>query len=250
MKPRKAHLISSYLILFVFAIFSYPASAEKTLYENGELLVSKEKDVTGDGIPDKIAISGIPYDAKSQFQKKMFITVNSPPDFLKVPLEGGYNPSLFFADFNGDHVCDVFAQADTGGSGGTVKGYTFSFKGGRVKESSVPPPVSAGGEFLDGYLAKITLKNHKPVIMDVSSRKQEYERLGIYQKGRLNEPAELLIDTYSSLKIIKVSGNKKGIRGIQRISGAYHADALAEVISDWGYTNGKWQMISAEIRKI
>ena len=58
-----------------------------------------------------------------------------------------------------------------------------------------------------------------------------------------------MVDPYSTLKpiIIKEKEDPYGLKAIQQVSGAYHADGIAFVESTWYYENGKWNLIHTKV---
>jgi hypothetical protein len=157
---------------------------------------------------------------------------------------------LHFADFTDDGISDIFVTVETGGSGGTINAFAYSFKNGQIKNLHVPSGVPVTAQFINGYRAKIKIPGQAAVYLDVSARKAEYEKLGLYKDGVVNEATELMVDPFSSWKIIPLLNNKNGLAGIQRVSGAYHADALVDIHSVWEYKDEKWQLIQASVKPI
>ena len=56
-----------------------------------------------------------------------------------------------------------------------------------------------------------------------------------------------MVDPYSTLKPIIVKDDSYGLKGVQQISGAYHADGIAFVESTWYYENGKWNLMDTKV---
>ncbi|RFU68681.1 hypothetical protein [Bacillus sp. V59.32b] len=232
------------IVLFV-SIGYNPAAVQGNTKLDEQTVVIKKHDVTGDGKLDSVFIEGVLYESQSLFLKEIKLVVKvAKGKKINVPLDAGYEPKLEFVDFNRDGVDDVFITIPTGSSGGIINNYAYTFTGEKAVDLTVPPPVEINGQFLDNYNVHMSIPLQKPFFLDVSDRKKDYERIGLYQpNGRLNEPTEVMVDPYSLLKIIDSKDGGKGLRGSQRVSGAYHADALADVYSEWEYHDGKWELV-------
>lgn len=218
--------------------------------EEVEKINTEHMDVTGDKKLDTIIISGEKYEDDSPFYREIFLDVElSDGATYHLPLQAGYDPIIDYVDLNNDGVLDVFITIDSGGSGGIQYYHGFSFKNGKLKDLGAPPPVNIYGQFLDNYQAEITIGKKKELI-DLSSRKKDYEELGIYLNGQLSEPTELMVDEYSKMKVRKNNRNKTILIGSQLVSGAYHADGIARVESTWIWKNNKWNLISTEIKPL
>ncbi|MDQ0220471.1 hypothetical protein ELQ35_14045 [Peribacillus cavernae] len=243
---RRPDSLLKFLFIFSCVLFSYQAvAAGKTPTQDAQTIVTKALDVTGDGKVDSISIKGVPYEQGSKFLKEIKLVVNGgKAQKVSVSLDAGYEPKLQFADFNRDGVDDVFITIPTGSSGGLVNSYAYTFLNDKAFDLTVPPPVAITGQFLDNYKAAISVPLQKTITLDVSDRKKDYERIGLYQlNGKLNEPTEVMVDPYSVLNITDIQGLGQGLKGIQRVSGAYHADGLADVSSEWVYRKGKWELL-------
>ncbi|PLS14683.1 hypothetical protein CVD28_26910 [Bacillus sp. M6-12] len=248
---KKIILISVYLFITVISVIGLQHVKAANEQDSKVIPIKTlKKDVTGDNRREKISLVGVPYEDNNSFFKNIYLIVKEKNGRkVKVPLEGGYEPKINFADFNHDRIKDVLVTVSTGGSGGLISSYVYSFAGGRTKNLTVPPPVSVTAQFEEDYKASIAVGGKKPVTIDVSSRKEDYARLGLYNKGKLNEPTELMVDPYSVMKIVRLPGGK-GLKGVQRVSGAYHADALADIASVWFYKDGEWRMVKSSVKPL
>lgn len=128
--------------------------------------------------------------------------------------------------------------------------YLYTLKDFKLIDLSVPDPLVINSQFENGYKATISIQNTKQsYTFDLRDRSEEYERLGLYVNGKLSEPTELMVNPYSTLKIIPIEG-KKGLLGVQRISGAFNADTIAFVESFWLYEDGKWILKDTKVMKM
>nr|WP_041965276.1 hypothetical protein [Mesobacillus selenatarsenatis] len=245
-------------LLITFSAFFFMSLTALTGVYAGEsnektVTISEEKvDVTGDGKKDLIYVKGVPYEEGAQFFKKIFLKVRaSNGEIYKIELDSGYDPATIYKDLNHDSIKDIFISVPTGGSGGLSNFYLYSLKDFQVTNLTVPEPLAVNSQFEDGYKASINIQETgQSYSFDLSDRKDEYERLGLYQDGKLNEPTELMVLPFGTLKPIKVKDNLYGLKGIQRINGAYNADGIANIESTWIYEKGKWHLINAEVKSL
>jgi len=214
-----------------------------------QTILKEEADVSGDGKPDIIQITGNHYEEGSSYLKDIYLEISgSDGHKYQAELDSGYEPTLKLVDLNHDGIDDMFISIPTGGSGGISNYFLYTFKDFSLTDIGVPEPLMITSQFLDGYKASMTIDNTgQTYTFDLKSRKKDYKRLGLYTNGKLNEPRELMVDPYSTLKPIQVKGESYGLKGIQQVSGAYHADGIAFVESTWYYENGKWNLVDTKV---
>ncbi|WP_338469372.1 hypothetical protein R4Z10_11090 [Niallia sp. XMNu-256] len=217
-----------------------------------QTLIKEEEDISGDGKLDQIEIKGIPYDDGSAYLREIYLVITgSNGKKVKKELDGGYEPTLKRVDLNHDGIDDLLISIPTGGSGGLSNFFIFSFKDFQLTDlGGGPEPLNITSQFLNNYKAVMTIDNTgETFTFDLKNRKKDYNRLGLYTRGMLNEPRELMVDPYSTLKpiVVKEKGETLGLKAIQQVSGAYHADGIAFVESTWYYENGKWNLIHTKV---
>lgn len=244
------------LITFsAFFFMSFTAFAGVYTGESNEktVTISEDKvDVTGDGKKDLIYVKGVPYEEGAQFLKKIFLKIRaSNGEIYKIDLEGGYDPATKYKDLNHDSVKDIFISIPTGGSGGLSNYFLYSLRDFQVTNLTVPEALAVSSQFEDGYKASIKIEETgQSYSFNLSDRKDDYERLGLYQDGKLNEPTELMVLPFGLLEPVKVKNGLYGLKGSQRINGAYNADGIANLESSWLYEDGKWKLLSAEVKPL
>lgn len=244
-------------LLFAFAAFFFMSLSAITGVYAGEeeekiITISKEKvDVSGDMKEDTVYIKGIYYEEGAAFLKEVFLEIAaSDGKTYKAELAGGYKPQIQFEDLNRDAIEDMYISIPTGGSGGLSNFYLFSLKDFKLSDLTVPTPLIINSQFENGYKASVSIQDtSQSYSFDLRDRGKEYERLGLYVNGKLSEPTELMVNPYSTLKITPVEG-EKGLLGVQRISGGYHADTIAFVESFWLYEKGKWVLKNTKVMKM
>jgi hypothetical protein len=240
------------LALMAFLFLSLNAfTGAYALEEKGGMLtlLQDERDISGDGKNDMITITGIPYEEGISYLKQIFLHVSvSGGKTYKLDLKSGFDPTIDYIDLNHDGILDLFISIPTGGSGGLSNYFLYSLADEQLIDIGIPDSLTITSQFQNGYKAAMKIENTgETYSFDLKNRKKEYNRLGLYQKGKLNEPTELTVEPFSLLKPKKVKNDQFGLKGIQQISGAYHADGIAFVESKWLYENGKWNIVSTKV---
>jgi hypothetical protein len=205
-----------------------------------------KKDVTGDGKKDTITLKAIPFSPDALFLKQIWADIKtSKGSDIRIDYEGGYEPKIQFVDLNHDGIKDMLYSAATGGSGGLYNMALDTLADNKLVNIGLPEPLTIQAQFEDQYKASITfVDTNQSYTVDLSDRKEEYERLGIYTDGNLNEPMELMVGPYAFFEPVKILGKRgKGLKGYQQISGAYHADGIGTATSYWYYEKGEWKLI-------
>lgn len=243
-------------IIFAFAAFFMMSLSTITGVYAGEdkkddmiAIIDEKADISGDGKEDFVSIKGIRYEDDSDFLREVYIQIQaSNGEKYKAKLEAGFDPQLQFIDMNQDGIKDLFISVETGGSGGVSNYYLYSLKDFELTDLTVPETVMMTTHFEDDYKAStIIQETGDTYTFDLKTRAKDYEKLGLYSKGRLNEPMELMVDPYSTLKPVKLKDGTNGLRGLQRISGANHADSIAFIESQWKYVNEQWALNSVKV---
>ncbi|KAB2331502.1 hypothetical protein F7731_18080 [Cytobacillus depressus] len=246
MKKEMVFALAAFFFLSMSALTGVYADENDNKWQT----ISKEKvDITGDGKKDLIIIKGLPYEEGTEFLKEIEMEIKTTnKKSLTINFDGGFNPRADYIDLNHDGLKDIFVAVDTGGSGGITKHYLYTAKNSTLTYLSVPDPLVINSQFLDGYKASITIQETgESYTFNLSNRAKDYEKTGLYQNGKLSEPTELMVDPYSLLKPVQISGKQYGLKGTQAVSGAYHADGIAIIESLWIYENGKWTLKNTRV---
>jgi hypothetical protein len=232
------------LIFTIISLASLTAITGVYAFEEKAKIITlskKEIDITGDGLTDKIYLKGLPYQGKTEFKKIYIKITGSDNKTYMIPLDRGIHPKMKFVDLNQDSVQDLFVNIQTEGNRGVCTSYIFTLKDFKLTELSIPEPLEIVSRFENGYKAKIKIaETNSTYLFNLKNRKKYYEKLGLFYKGKLNEPTELTVHPFSGLKTIPYQGDEIGLKGMQRISGAVDSDTIAYVESSWLYKNGKW----------
>lgn len=242
MKKKSLIFVS---VLFLLAITSVHAVEN----EKEQVLGQYKGDVTGNGEEDHVFLKGVPFSSDpNHFEKLIIEVMGNDGKNQSIDVNGGFRPELTLEDINHDGIKDLFVSVETGGSGEIKNYYLYTLKGSNAIELTAPYPLVIQSEWLDRYKAKITIENnHKTHKFNLKSKADEYEQMGLYMNGKLNEPMELMIGDYDRLEPVKIKGGKIGLKGNQVISGAAHSDVIGRVESTWVFKDGEWKLLGTKV---
>lgn len=239
------------VLLAIAAFFLISTTVVYAIEENNKIItISKESvDISGDGKADDILLRGVAYEDEDSYLKEIFVEVAaSNGKTYEIPLESGARAGLKLADLNHDGLKDVLVTVETGGSGGIILNYLYTLKDFVITDLTVPEPLEMDAHFLNGYKAEIVVKaTDKSYLFNLKDRKKYYKKIGLYVKGKLNEPTELMVNAFSSMELVPLKEGKLGLKGIQRVAGIANADTIAYVESTWAHVDGKWKMIGINV---
>ncbi|GIN64416.1 hypothetical protein J27TS8_44090 [Robertmurraya siralis] len=242
------------VLVVIFALFFMSITAITGAYaidesEKMETIVEEHEDLTGDGKDENILVKGEVMDDESGLYKRFLIeVVDNQGGKHQIELEEGVNLYLTFQDLNQDGIKDMLVSVSNSGSGDITNHYLYALKDDRITDLTVPDPLIIQSQFLNGYKAKINIdNNHKSHKFNLKNRAEDYENAGLYYNGILNEPTELMVQSYSKLEPVKLKGSKLGLKGVQTISGAHQGDVIANIESTWEYKSGEWALVSTKV---
>lgn len=211
----------------------------------------KKADVTGDGIADEVYLVGRQAAAGMRSVKDLGIVVINGDDksvrTFSLDKVGGFAPQLFLGDFSGDKVPDVYVQVASGGSGGWSYHHIITFNGAAPQEifgEQENRTSNIAGKFIDGWRVELTdSASGETTVLDVSNRRQDYLRLGIYNAdGKVIKETKTMTTPFGDLTPVDTDHDGTfALQGVQRISGAYHADSLADAATVLTYDGAGWQ---------
>lgn len=195
-------------------------------------------DVNGDKVTDNVYLTGT-RTPTSPFVQNITLLIQDGRTGVTtaVPLKenAGYDSNLLLTDFTGDGVKDIQIGIASGGSGGTMYYYIYSFI------NNIPRLMFDFNLYNELFKYEVTYKddykvefisrlNNQRYIIDLSYKGIEYLN-EIYDKnGKLKEPIEGFVNPISGLYPIDFDSNGVyELLAYQKIAGRYNADAIGYV---------------------
>ena len=212
---------------------------------SGEIIDFLRDDVNGDRVFDNVYLLGKrPFGLESPFVENITLVVQDgvTGNYYKVNLKenSGYNPTIFLGDITGDKVKDILINIDSGGSGGYIFSYIYSF------EKNIPKEHFDFNNFNDKYKYDVVYKDqykvdiisslNKIYTIDIQYKGKEYLSQIYDENGKLKEPIKGEVLALGGLYPVDLQ--RKGIYQIiadQRIIGRNNSDTLGYVqtILNW-----------------
>ena len=173
-------------------------------------------DVNGDKIPDNVYLTGI-RTPDSPFTQNITLVIQDglTGNFTSIPLRenAGYNPTLFLGDFTGDNVSDILIGIASGGSGGIMYYYIYSFI------NNIAQLLFDFNVYNEQYKYDVTYKNNYKVeviskindekyLIDISLRGADYLNEIYYEDGKLKNPVAGFVNPLSGLYPVDFDSNK------------------------------------------
>ena len=197
-------------------------------------------DVSGDGIPNNIYLTGIKT-SDSPFIQNITLVIQEGMmgGLTSIALSDnvGYNPRLFLGDFTGDGVDDILISIDTGGSGGIMYHYIYSFINNTARLlfdfNVYNDKYKYEVTYKDNYKVEvISMQNNKKYIIDISNREVDYLNEIYYKDGKLKNPISGFVNPLSGLYPVDFDSNGVyELLAYQKIAGRYNADSLGYIMN-------------------
>ncbi len=197
-------------------------------------------DVTGDRISDTVYLIGIKTpDSPFVQQITLHIQDGKSGRVTRIPLQenAGYNPTIFLGDFTGDGVDNILIGVASGGSGGIMYYYIYSFVNQIVRLlfdfEAYNEQYQYEVEYQDDYKVEVVSNiNNEKYIIDISTRDPEYLNEIYYKNGKLKSPITGFVNLLSGLHRVDFdSDNQFELLAYQKIAGRYNADSLGYVLN-------------------
>ncbi|PKG22959.1 hypothetical protein [Niallia nealsonii] len=243
-------------LLFAFAAFFFMSlSAITGVYalekeEMEKIVQEKSIDFAKDGSNETVQLKGITIKEESNFFKELSLEVKNEADKTNtIPLEGGYKPTLETVDINGDQIKEIFITVFTNKKLSKATYYLYSVSKGNVEEIALPETPSISSQFKPDYKAELSISGQKTYLFNLYSKKDTYEKLGLYHNGQLNEPTELIVQPFSPLTVITYH-EKPALKGKQKISGIAPVDTIAFLETIWTKTKKGWKLEKMTMKEI
>lgn len=206
-------------------------------------------DVTGDRVEDNVYLTGI-MTPDSPFIQNITLVVQDgrSGEITSVPIRenAGYYPTLFLGDFTGNRVDDIFISITSGGSGGMMYHYIYSFMDNKahllfdfnVYNEQYQYDVT----YQDNYKVEVvSKKNNKKYLIDISTKDLDYLNEIYDENGKLKSPIHGFVNPLSGLYPVDFdSNNRYELLAYQRIAGRYNADSLGFVLNTLAWLDNKF----------
>ncbi len=206
-------------------------------------------DVTGDRVADTVYLTGMmtptsPYIREITLHVQDGVTGQVTSVSLRE--NAGYNPTIFLGDFTGNGVNDIFISFATGGSGGIMYHYIYSFV------NNTPKLLFDFDVYNEQYQYKVTyqddykvevvsLENNKTYIIDISLKGNEYLNEIYYENGKLKSPITGFVNPLSGLYPVDFDYDQiYELLAYQKIAGRYNADSLGYVLNTLTWSDNKF----------
>jgi hypothetical protein len=213
-------------------------------------------DVTGDRVPDNVYLTGIKTQA-SPFIQNIILNVQdgSTGEVKSVPLRenAGYNPTIFLGDFTGNGVADILISIATGGSGGIMYHYIYSFVENNAQLlfdfNVYNEQYQYEVTYQDHYKVEVVSKNNnKKYIIDISTKGAEYLNEIYDENGKLKSPITGFVNPLSGFYPVDYDSNKVyELLAYQKIAGRYNADSLGYVLNTLGWIDNRFVLQNQDV---
>ncbi|ASV69750.1 hypothetical protein MKX67_11565 [Cytobacillus sp. FSL W7-1323] len=247
MKKEVLVALTAFFLMSLSTMTAVYAGVDKN--EEQKTVITQEAELSGKEIKETIKIKGIRYEEEAGFFKELSLEVEDDlKKTVKVDLEPGFDPRLKIIDFNDDGNKELLVKINSEDSGENASFYLYSYQDGKLINLGVPDPVTSTAQLEDNYEAVIAVENeNREVTFDLAENAKAYEKLGLYHKGKLNEPFELTVNSYNMLTPFENTKGEKGLKGMQRVTGIDQNDTIAYLQSFWKREDEKWQLVNVEI---
>lgn len=215
------------------------------------IVAGAQGDVTGDGVPDNVYLTGV-RTPDSPFIQQITLVVQdgSSGRVTYTPLQdnAGYNPTLFLGDFTGNKVNDILISINSGGSGGIMYHFVYSYLNnvGQIifNYKAYNELYQYTVTFQDNYKVKVVSKRNKmKYIIDISNRDKEYLEEIYRANGKLKQPISGFVNPLSGLYPVDFDGNNVyELLAYQKIAGRYNADALGYVLNTLAWNGNQFAL--------
>lgn len=243
-------------LLFAFAAFFFMSlSAITGVYalekeEIEKIVQEKTIDFTKDGSKEIVQLKGITTKEEPNFFQELSLEVKDSAGKTNVlSLEGGYKPNLQLADINGDQTKELFITVFTNKKKSKANYYLYTISKENVEEIPLPELPSISSQFKPDYKAELSIEGQKTYLFNLYSKKDTYEKLGLYHHGQLNEPTELIVQPFAPLAVITYH-QKPALKGKQKISGIAPVDTIAYLETIWTKTKQGWKLEKITMKEI
>src|SRR5699024_7770444 len=94
-----------------------------------------KEDLTGDGLHEQVNLKGELLTSNGDYYRKIWISITSLlSDEWRIPLKGGYNPSIQFVDLNHDQINDLFYSSKQSEKDSSYQFNAYSIANGNMSK--------------------------------------------------------------------------------------------------------------------
>jgi len=207
---------------------------------NSKIVSYARGDVNGDKMPDNVYLTGIKT-SDSPFTQNITLVIQDgmTGGFTSIPLRenSGYSPTLFLGDFTGDGVNDILIGINTGGSGGIMYYYIYSFIDNTANLLFDFDLYNEQYQYVVNYKDNykvwvVSKKNNEKYIIDISNKDTNYLNEIYDENGKLKNPITGFVNPLSGLYPVDFDSNRVyELLAYQKIAGRYNADSLGYVLN-------------------
>jgi hypothetical protein len=215
------------------------------------VLSSASGDINGDEILDDIFLIGSKV-SDSPYVRDITLIIQDGKTglFTSVALKTneGYGPTLLLGDFTGNGVDDILISIVSGGSGGTMYYYIYSFLNNTIRlifdYDIFNRYFQYNVIYKDYYRVEVINKTSELLYMiDLSLRDYSYLNEIYDLNGILKEPIEGFVNPLSGLYSIDFdSDGTYELLAYQKVAGRYNADALGYIQTVMKWDKDKFVM--------
>ncbi|WP_043932631.1 hypothetical protein [Bacillus sp. EB01] len=206
-------------------------------------------DVTGDKVPDNVYLTGTMTSASPFIQNiTLLVQDGRTGELTSIPIRenSGYNPTILLGDFTGNGADDIFISIATGGSGGIMYHYIYSFMNNtaqllfdfNVYNEQYQYEVT----YQDFYKVEVvSMVNSKKYIIDISTKGIDYLNEIYDANGKLKTAITGFVNPLSGLYPVDFDLNKRyELLAYQKIAGRYNADSLGFVLNTLAWLDNRF----------
>lgn len=235
-------------------IFEY-LNYEKEMY----VLNYEISDIDNDEENDILIVIGEKADNEDFYKNIDVVLYNKATETFtsgKLKNYEGKFPKIELNDVDGDGLKDAIITTTLENMDNSMRIVTFKSNGAKeIFKSKDGKGLEVTGQILDGFKARITIKNFKKEFeIDLSENKENYIASGFYlDNGKLNtDKIKVFSAGIYNIEFVNID-NKAGIRYSERIKGFDNLDIIDQLEVLIKYVDGNWvivEVLSAKHGKI
>ncbi len=248
MKRKLSFLLITTFIIGVCTEIVFGSSLEIVKVNPARIITSLTGDVNGDKHPDAVYLRGIGFSQEGYKDITLNVVDGKTKKTTTIDLSEnmGYMPYLFLGDFTGDKNEDILIKIDSGGSGGFVYGYIYSFVVNKpvllISTEEINNKYTYTVNYKDNYNVEVISNALKTVyLVNIEYKGAEYLSEIYDQDGKLKKNIEGFSIPVSEFTPIGSNDNGRySLFVIQGIAGQYDADRVCSEESIFDFEKDKF----------